>query len=193
MSNIELDRCKFCPFRRNLQDLKQTKKFCKDAALKLDNGKISVSFPCKERKVTFRDINEDVKNKYPKWNEVPIVVPNYDFCGIEDRLIWTEKDIKTSLKNMYEIKLEKCREAFSKLLDLPREEHTQYIKQELSNIFECKSNSELEKLHQKFMDIFDSEDKNAAFRTFCKKQINYYVNKSKIHSSFLKIKGDNLS
>ena len=102
MSQSKLEGCKFCPFRKNLQELKHTKKFMRDTALKIENNRTFVSLPTKERKeMTFRDIIEDVKNKYPKWKEAPIVVPHYDFCGIKDRLIWTENDIHTHLKKKF--------------------------------------------------------------------------------------------
>lgn len=187
--------CFACPKRYSLLDLKNRKKHDQVIRNLLLTTTILVFITSDEnRSVTFHDISEDVKKKFPHWKSDHIVVPSYNFAGLPDRIIWTKEDMTYSLKKTYEDLMGKCTRLIQHSLRMSKEEAVILLSSEVKMIFPKINQKEIKIFKEKASRIFEENDANSlptSLNDFFNKQINWYVCKyeKKTLGCFQNIKG----
>ena len=102
MATAVIASCPLCQWRIPLDKIKGgVKPHCEKTRHNVYSKQISISLSGTQSEIqsmSFTDISDNIKNNYKDWKKLPIIVPNYNFAGISDRLNWTQDDMKSKLE-----------------------------------------------------------------------------------------------
>ena len=90
--------CSFCLLTKRIKDLIKSKKNDPDSTEKIETRTVILNYGGgDERKTRFEDVIAEIGDRYPNWKTSLIIVPAYNFAGIENKLNWTEQDLFETL------------------------------------------------------------------------------------------------
>ena len=196
MATAVIASCPLCQWRIPLDKIKGgVKPHCEKTRQNVYSKQISISLSgtqSETQSMSFTDISDNIKNNYKDWKKLPIIVPNYNFAGISDRLNWTQDDMKRKLEDDYKQKMKEMQLLFLSLIDCHIKDSLPKMKTEIKKIFEDINDKDMNIFINTIqpIDIMKSNHKQQ-WEQSVKKLIQKYVEKSKekIFDRFRRIKG----
>ena len=189
--------CSLCQWRVPLHYIRKgVKHHCEKTRKNVFEKKIQISLSGSETaSMSFDDISDNIKNNYKEWNKSPIIVPNYNFAGITDRLNWTQDDMKRKLEDDYKLKMKEMRLLFLSIVDCNGKDWIEPMKTAIKKTFENINQKDLNIFIDNILPLFSTDmfesDQEQQWEQSSKKLIQKYLerNKDKVFDRFRRIKG----